>query len=205
MPDETKTATSPDVSGEINMTGKLTLKTLGCNPSIVKTLEVNKVSIARMYGEAKAVKYQEDEAEGKVYTYFAGSFEGINLQDGTCLRSGKMFLPSGISEIMETAVTETLARDKNATIQFAFELLAVKSTNKSGYSYEAIALRKPEETDALAELRARIMSTPTYEKRKEARLMEKNADASGVAGKGGKVIDGNPPIAQSTTPHKKAS
>lgn len=149
-----------EVSGEESYISKLTIKTLGCNPSMVKTLKKEqgvKLAIARMYGKASAVKYQEDKENGKMYTYFAGTFEGVNLQDGTVLRSGKMFLPEGISNVVETAIKAAQEKDDKASVSFAFEIRSVQATNPIGYSYEAAAIQKPEAEDELAAMRKQIV------------------------------------------------
>lgn len=155
-------------SGEENYVSKLTISTLGCVPAMVKTLKPedgSKIAIARLYGKAAKVGYQEDKVNGVTHTFFAGNFEGINLQDGTVLRSGKMFLPKGISEVVENAIKTAQAKDDKASISFAFEIRAVKATNPAGYSYEASALKSPEAEDELAEMRNAIAQLPTHEQK----------------------------------------
>jgi hypothetical protein len=44
-------------------------------------------------------------------------------------------------------------RGKGVTVQFAFEIRAVKAENSVGYSYETAALLKPELADPLAAVR----------------------------------------------------
>lgn len=159
----TAEAATPTVSGEESYVSKLTIKTLGCNPSMVKTLPdgENKLAICRLYGKVQDVKYQENKDKGEVYTFFAGTFEGINMQNGEVLRSGKLFLPKGISEVVESEVKNLRAKDDKASVSFAFEIRAVKATNPIGYSYEAAALKKPEAEDELSELRSAISKFPT--------------------------------------------
>lgn len=162
------TAETARPSGEENYVSKLTVQTLGCVPAMVKTLkpeEGNKIAIARLYGIAARVAYQEDKTQGVIHTYFAGNFEGINLQDGTTLRSGKMFLPKGISEVVEQAIKTAQAKDDKASISFAFEIRAVRANNPAGYSYEASALKSPQEEDQLAEMRSMIAKLPTHEQK----------------------------------------
>lgn len=159
------------ISGEENYVNKLTIKTLGCIPSLVKALKPEqgtKLAICRMYGKASKVSYQPDKDAGKFFTVFMGNFEGINLQDGTVLRSGKMFLPPGIQEVVENAIKSAQAKDANASISFAFEIRAVQATNPIGYSYEAAALKNPEAEDELAEMRGVIAKLPTFEQKKLA-------------------------------------
>lgn len=167
------------ISGEESYISKLTIATLGCNPSMVKTLPVgqNKLPVARLYGKVSDVKYQDDKAKGVIHTFFAGTFEGINLQDGNVQRSGKLFLPKGISEVVEAAVKNAQAKDDKSSIAFAFEIRAVKATNPIGYSYEAVAIKNPEAEDELAEMRALVAKAPTMEQKslgagKEAKTLE---------------------------------
>lgn len=161
-------AKAVEVSGEENYVSKLTTKVLGCKPDMVKTLPdgQNKLAIARLYGKALAVKIQiNKDVPGEDWTYFAGTFEGINLQDGTVLRSGKLFLPKGVSEVVEQEINRATKTDPNAEVAFAFEIRAVKATNKAGYSYEAAALKSPAAEDALAEMRKTIAALPTHEQK----------------------------------------
>lgn len=154
----------PEISGDEVYVSKLTTKTLGCKPDMVKTLPdgQNKLAIARLYGKAAEVKYQEDKNNpGTIHTFFAGNFEGINMQTGESVRSGKLFLPKGISEVVEKAIKDAKAKDPKADIAFAFEIRAVKATNPIGYSYEAVALRSPEAEDQLKEMREAIAKMPT--------------------------------------------
>ncbi len=180
---------APAVSSEESYISKLTISTLGCVPSLVKTLPVgeNKLAIARLYGRATDVKYQEDKEKGGVHTFFVGTFEGMNMQTGEVLRSGKMFLPKGISEVVEAAIKTAKDKDDKNTVAFAFEIRSVKASNPIGYSYEAAALKNPEEEDSLKEIRALVAKAPTLEQRQLAA----KADAAGATGKG-KVIDAVP-------------
>lgn len=155
------------VSGEESYVNKLTIKNLGCIPAMVKTLppEQTKMAIARFYGKANDIGSGQDKDKGIPFYFFKGSFEGINLQDGTVLRSGKLFLPPGIHEVLEAALKSGKEKDKDATVSFAFEIRAVKATNPIGYSYEAAALKKPEQEDELAEMRAFVAGLPTHEEK----------------------------------------
>lgn len=151
-----------EVSGEESYVSKLTVKTLGCKPAAVVGLPdgKNKLAIARLYGKADDVRVQENKEDpANSWTYFVGNFEGINLQDGTVLRSGKMFLPKGVSEAVETAVRT--AKTKNDSVSFAFEIRAVKASNRIGYSYEAVVVKSPEAEDQLKDLRLLVTKLET--------------------------------------------
>jgi hypothetical protein len=150
------------VADSTEFASKLTIKTLGCDPSKVKGLPEGtlKLAIARFYGIAYDAKTQDNRDYGTVDTYFQGDFEGINMQDGTVLRSAKMFLPKGVTDIVEGALKQAKAKDKNASVSFAFEIRAVKASNKSGYTYEAATLMQPEQEDPLKKMRGALATKP---------------------------------------------
>lgn len=148
---------------EESIVSKLTIATLGCNPSKVKTLAADSLElqngelpIARLYGKLTDVRYQDDKAKGQVYTYFVGTFEGINMETGEVMRSGKLFLPRGISELVEDATKKARAIDEKASISFAFEVRSIKATNPIGYSYKVLALKSPEAEDELKTVREMV-------------------------------------------------
>jgi hypothetical protein len=152
-----------NTSVDSSIIGKITMATIGCNPSLVKTLPADsaelqngELPLARIYGKLSDVKYQDDKAKGQIYTYFVGNFEAINMQTGEVLRSGKLFLPKGISEMVEDSTKKARAVDENASIGFAFEVRSIKANNPIGYSYKVLALKSPEATDELKELRETI-------------------------------------------------
>lgn len=149
--------------GEETILGKLTLKEMGCNPSMVKTLREGEKTypLARIYGVALKVGKQEDRLEaGRIHTFFQGQFEGINLDTGEVFSSGKLYLPGGLSEQFEAFLTKALETDPKTQVQFGFEIASQKATNPIGYSYVAAPFHKPEKNDALAALRAAMKSLP---------------------------------------------
>lgn len=151
MPDSTSVEFAP----------RLTIKDLGCDPKAVKKLPEGqtKLPIARMYGIVSRVGYQEDQNAGQSYTFFVGSFEGVNLQTGELLQSSKMYLPEGASQALEHIFKQAVARNKGAMVNFAFEILAVaKPDNTTGYAYETHTILKPEQTDQLSAVRAYVHS-----------------------------------------------
>ncbi len=143
---------------EESIISKLTMATIGCNPSAVKTLpdselQNGELPLARIYGKLTDVRYQDDKAKGQIYTYFVGSFEAINMQTGEVLRSGKLFLPKGISELVEDSTKKARAVDEKASIAFAFEVRSIKANNPIGYSYKVLSLKSPEAEDELKAIR----------------------------------------------------
>lgn len=191
MATETTNQATAEVSGEESYAAKLSLGTLGCKGAIVLGLPAgdDKIAIARFYGKVSDVKTQTNNDTGEVYTFLQGNFEGVNMQTGLVLRSGKLYLPKGVMEVMEAAVAALKADEsanKKASISFGFEIRAIKATNKAGYSYEAAALKKPEEEDELKAIREMVRNAPTYEQRKL------NAAGGAGTGAGAKTIDAKP-------------
>lgn len=146
---------------EVEFASRLTIKDLGCDPSKVKKLPEGqtKLALARMYGIVSRVGFQEDRNTGATYTFFVGSFEGINLETGETVQANKMYLPEGASESLESIVSQVQTkRGKSASVNFAFEIRALKSTNsKSGYVYETAAILQPDLADPLKELRGQVV------------------------------------------------
>lgn len=142
--------------------GKLTVKGMGCVAAKVASEESGKLALARLYGKVSGLKYQPDtKSEGAFHTAFSGNFEGINLETGEVYRSGLLYLPKGISEIMESSFKKLLADvGDTASITFGFEIRSVKASNPIGYSYEAQALKSPEVEDELAQLRGQMQALP---------------------------------------------
>ena len=142
------TETNETNEAQVQIT-KMSVKGLGCNPGSLKPL-------CQILGKATGVKSGED-ATGRVWSALVGDFLGVNLEDGKQYRSGKLFLPSGIHETIESAV-KSLPED-GGVVKFALELRSVKASNPIGYSYQAVSLIPTvAETDNLADV---INSVPT--------------------------------------------
>lgn len=146
-------------SGAESYLAKLSIKTMGCDPRKVASVDGGKLPLARIYGKAVTVKYVEG-ADGKASCCFIGTFEGINLETGEVFRSGKLYMPGGVTEVMETALRSAQKEDDKASISFAFEVRSVKAGNPIGYSYEAKAIKPPEVEDELAEIRKLLVGLP---------------------------------------------
>ena len=141
---------------EKKLISKMSVKALGCNPRVAASKEENDttpVVLCTIFGMANAVKSGEDNT-GKMWTALSGQFEGVNLQSGNgeTFQSGKLFLPSGIQEVIEAAVKE-LGESGGESVAFALEIRAVRSSNPIGYSYQAASLVPAKASDALATLR----------------------------------------------------
>lgn len=149
MATETKTATS----NEVSIISKMSVKTLGCNPRLAR--DEQRRPLCRIYGMATGTKVQEDKVQGNIFVSLTGNFEGVNLENGEVYRSGKLYLPNGIHEVIESAVKK-LADGAGESVQFALEIHSVIATNPIGYSYEAKNLVRAEIADELETLRGKL-------------------------------------------------
>lgn len=149
---------------EDSIVSKLSIKALGCDPRLPSGGSAK--ILCRIYGMAKSLKSGEDKNTGNVWTALQGEFEGVNIEPdsedfGKTLRSGKLFLPSGIQDVIESAIREienTAGGSAAANVVFGLEIRSVKASNRIGYSYEAKNLMPPKQQDPLAAMREAIES-----------------------------------------------
>lgn len=146
---------------EESLVAKLSIKALGCDPRLPSG-GTSKI-LCRIYGAAQGLKMGEDKNTGNVWTALQGRFEGVNCEQGNedfgkTLRSGKLFLPSGIQDVIEGAIRE-IENSKDvldANVVFGLEIRSVKAANRIGYSYEAKNLLPAKQVDPLAQMREAI-------------------------------------------------
>lgn len=131
---------------EINVVTKLTLKAMGCNPRRA-SVEKKAVSLARVYGIASGTRVKTA-ANGDAHYPILGDFEGVNLETGEVFKSGTLYLPAGLHEM----IYEPLSRGSDP-IEFGIEVSAIPAENPIGYSYTAKQLYKPAAADPLEKLR----------------------------------------------------
>src|SRR4029077_14452076 len=155
-----------DTHVDESIISKITISTIGCNPSEIKVLKADdpklqngELPLCRMYGKLNESRVEMDKDKGTSFTYFVGSFEAVNMQTGEVFRSGKMFLPKGLSELVEAAVN----KNPNAAIAFAFEVRAIKAQNPAGDTYKALALKSPEAEDELKSIREVVQKAGTID------------------------------------------
>lgn len=134
------------------MISKMSVKGLGCKPFAAP--KETPARLCQIIGKASGLKTGED-TTGRVWSAITGEFRGVNLATGEIFRSGKLFLPGGIHEVVEGAV-KSLPED-GGVVKFAFEIRTVEAKNPIGYSYQAANLMPMEsETDSLADVIAAI-------------------------------------------------
>ena len=132
------------------MIAKITPSSIGLKPEIVKDTHKEEV-LCHMLGEATGTKAKRA-ANGDEFIALSGKFEAINLKTGEVYRSGILFLPGGIHDML----TEVLMAEPDAVVSFGIALTAVPAKNPSGYSWKAQQLLERETHDPLAELRKRL-------------------------------------------------
>lgn len=139
---------------EAKILPKLSLKGMKAQPA-KNSVEADKpFDIATIYGIAQ-------KAESITTTFgdsvrFAGSFKGCNLVTGETFRSGKVFLPGIVEEMLADAVADA----PDGGVEFAF-VIGVEHSEKGsmGYAYTVRPLTKIKESDALAHLDSLVESS----------------------------------------------
>lgn len=130
------------------MVSKMSVKSIGCKPFGAPLTDPKK--LCTILGKATGIKCGED-ANGNVYSALIGSFRAEDLMAGNIFRSGKLFLPSGIHDAVETMVKQL--PDSGGAVKFAMLIQSVEANNPIGYSYQAINLMPIEaETDELSDV-----------------------------------------------------
>lgn len=131
----------------MNIISKISVKTIGCNPSAAKS-EGKDVQLAKVYGVARGTINKVDQ-RGDPVVGLTGEFEAVNLGTGEVFRSGVLYLPSGIHEMVANSV-------KEGDTEFALGIVASPASNPIGYSYKAVPLLEPAANDPMAALRNKI-------------------------------------------------
>jgi len=136
---------------EAKIVSKISLKSIGATPA-KNSVEAGKpVTLAAIYGtvhkhETVTTTFGDSER-------FVGNVEAINIATGDTYRSGKMFVPSIVEELLAAAVDSV----EDGSVEFALEIGAEHSEKGNmGYAYTVKPLRKMAEADSLAHLRAEV-------------------------------------------------
>lgn len=137
---------------EVSLISKMSLKTLKTSPA--KHASESGTPIAVIFGMASGIKEVVDKVRGDVYHALTGEFEAQNIETGERFRSGVLYLPAGIHEMIEAPVKKL--ESESDYVAFALQMLAVKSSNPAGYSYQARNLMPSKQVDPLEELRSQL-------------------------------------------------
>ena len=143
---------------------KMSVKELGCNPKQASALDVadkRSIPLCMIMGRAIDTEVKEDKRNGNIYTALLGDFQGVCIQAGNSnfgqyFKSGKLYLPGGIQELIEAAIVGD-GKGASAVVHFALEIHAVRATNPIGYSYQAIPRMRPVIDDPLQRIREMVM------------------------------------------------
>ncbi len=151
---------------------KLSVRSLGLDKVGIRKLaekaEGKTVPVARFFGIAENTGISDRGKFGES-VFFEGQFEGVNLDTGEIVRSGRLFLPDVASSILEGMVVkgnEGLENGAKCKVQFAFEINAQADLAAAvGYKFSASPLVEAKDApDPLANLRKQI---PQIESKKK--------------------------------------
>lgn len=138
-----------------NLVAKITMKTLGVSPA--KHATDKGAPIAVVMGMASGIKEVVDKVRGDVYHALVGEFEAENLETGEVFRSGVLYLPAGIHDMVEGAVKKL--QGESDFVQFALQINVIKSASSAGYAYQAKSLIQNRQVDPLNDLRASLATS----------------------------------------------
>lgn len=131
---------------------KLALKSMGAQPNKGSIEPGQEKRLAAIYGTVshhESIQTTFGDSER-----FRGDFEGVNIETGEIFRSGSMFLPAIVEDMMIEALD---AAGEGAKIEFALEIGATYSEKgNTGYAYTVRPLRKLQESDALRAIREEV-------------------------------------------------
>lgn len=147
---------------------KLTLSRL-CKPQ--KDLVLNKdgssngktILMAEIYGSVALTKNKRLPNDD-VGQALIGNFEGVNMQTGEILRSGVLYLPSGIQDLLVAEVKNN--GENNQPVQFGLGLYIRAADPKSiaryadhpGWEWDAKKILETSTIDPIAAIRAKLKS-----------------------------------------------
>lgn len=149
--------TKTQKQNETAIVAKLTVATMKFEPARAKS-EGKKVFLGRIMGIADGLKTVKA-ANGDVHTAITGTFLGLNAKTQDEYRSGVLYLPTGIHDLVQNAVDAGLDENGKPTytaVEFGIDLYAVPAGTPAGYSYEANPVIQAQESDPVAELRAKM-------------------------------------------------
>lgn len=153
--------------------GKLSIATMNCKPKRAsKDVDNIKTPLARIMGTASGLKAAVDQRGEPVFG-LTGSFLGVNIgqsleagkgdkaADFGQYRSGVLYLPGGIQELIQAPLEKALndpdkAVANSASIEFAMDLFSVPANNPAGYSFVASLLGDAAQADPFASIRAKV-------------------------------------------------
>lgn len=133
----------------MNIVSKITLKTIGCQPTPHSVKPNEHIDLAHIIGYANSAEVKRSGFD-QDYTVFSGNFEGIALATGEIYRSGKLILPAVVQNLLAPAVAAAQDQPVAIAVSVGAEYSEKGST---GYAYTAHPLIEPTESDPLETLR----------------------------------------------------
>lgn len=151
-----------EAPSETKILSKITLKNTGCKPLRAK-LEEKQVPLCQIYGVAGGTKVKVDN-KGEAFESIVGDFECVNLETNEAYRSGVLYLPGGLHDMLASAFT---GENKATNVEFAIEISSRPASNPIGYEYVARQLVKADRADPLDALRNKLKMLPAPNKPNE--------------------------------------
>lgn len=109
-------------------------------------------------GKHKRIDKETGEAVDTFWTKFFGDFEAVNASDGEVFNSAVCFLPDYVSGQFVTA----LAGEGEMSITFAYDIYARYNKDAiTSYEFIASPVKRADEKDKLAEMRAALPAAKT--------------------------------------------
>jgi hypothetical protein len=160
-PKNEASATDTPMPTSWDAVSKITLADIGCAGEAAGALPNggDRILIARIVGRATGYKVKEDKRNNTFHTSLTGDFRAINWQKGTKafgqgFTSGVAFLPAGLHEQVLSVIEEAEAEGKKATVEFGYDVYAVKKDRGTGakHGYQAKPLTAPVVDDPMTKL-----------------------------------------------------
>lgn len=130
----------------VTLLSKLSLKGLKAQPLKNSVKDGAPFAIAYLYGHAN--KHNIITTPFGDSVRFVGSFKGVNATTGEAYRSGKLFMPSIIEEMVADAIDNS-----DGPVEFAFEIgVEYSEKGNMGYAYTVKPLVEIKESEPLQRL-----------------------------------------------------
>lgn len=138
--------------GDTALVSKITPKDLG-NPRAAAALDYNDPNAAHFLGEvmgrATGTKAVVDARTDSLYHPLTGDFMAIRGTDSKKIRSGVLYLPGGIHDLLKAAFE---GDDPAREVEFWYEIWTKPVSTPPGYAYMLVNKVQTARTDPLAHL-----------------------------------------------------
>lgn len=128
---------------------RISTKTVCGTPDIEEIISKKKIELMDIFGIAGRTKIITSDFGDSIR--FIGQFKAINLKTGEVFESSAMYLPKSLEEELSAAMMNA------AQAEFAIRLsVNFDKSTATKYYYDAVDLIKPQNSDAMKALEARV-------------------------------------------------